>query len=332
MVNSLDIIYDSNMLCSFYGFFAGKTSMVDISKYINTDLIIPNLKPDTKENVFRVMAEHLIAHKPNCLSASLNSELLFHSLMDRESTQNTGLGDGVGFPHARIDQCDDFCCVIGFCKEGFDYGSRDGKACHLVCMMISCIDKPYIILQVMADLARLICEKNIDLSDGDFTQEELRNLIVHNIEVKHGLIQAKDMMRPVQKSVNVNDSIQQAARTMHLHHKDILPVLDDDGNLLGEISCLDIFRYGIPDFFNQLQTVSFVRHIDPFEKYFKYQKDLLVRDIYKEEVPVISQQQTLMEIIFEMTVKNHSLLFVVDGSKLVGLIDRFSIIDKILFF
>ncbi|MGE4285818.1 MAG: PTS sugar transporter subunit IIA [Phycisphaerae bacterium] len=306
--------------------------MVNISQYIKSELIVPDLKPDTKENIIRQLAEHLVDSKPACLDDSLTAEELFASLMDRENSQNTGLGNGVAFPHARIDKSDDFACVIGYCKDGFDYASRDGKPCHLVCMMVSCIDKPYIILQVMADLARMICDNGIDLSRGDFTRDELKSLIVENIMVKHGQILAKDVMRPVNITVNINDSVQAAARTMHLSHKDILPVLDDEGKLLGEVSCLDIFSYGIPDFFNQLQTVSFVKHIDPFEKYFKYQKELLVKDIYDTKVPKISQQQTLMEIIFEMTVKNHSLIFVVDDDKLAGIIDRFSIIDKILFF
>jgi len=200
--------------------------MVNISQYIKSELIVPDLKPDTKENIIRQLAEHLVDSKPACLDDSLTAEELFASLMDRENSQNTGLGNGVAFPHARIDKSDDFACVIGYCKDGFDYASRDGKPCHLVCLMVSCIDKPYIILQVMADLARMICDNGIDLSRGDFTRDELRALIVENIMVKHGQILAKDVMRPVNITVNINDSVQAAARTMHLSHKDILPVLD----------------------------------------------------------------------------------------------------------
>ena len=50
---------------------------------------------------------------------------------------------------------------------------------------------------------------------------------------------------------------------MHLHRIDVLPVIDSDNNLRGEISCLKIFTYGIPDFFKQLETISFVRYLVP---------------------------------------------------------------------
>ena len=305
---------------------------MNITNYIKSELIIPNLVATSKEEAFEEIIAHLFRHKPDCLSSTLEPKSVLSSIIEREKAYTTGLGNCVAFPHSRMRECSDFCCVIGYSDSGIDYGSVDGKKCHLLCLMISCIDKPYIILQVMADLARLICEKEIDLSKGGFTAEELRELIVANIKVKKGVILAKDVMRIVDTSVKLTDSVQHASRIMHLNRKDILPVLDDEGNLMGEISCLDIFSYGIPDFFNQLQTVSFVNHIDPFEKYFKYRKKLSVGDVYKKSVPRITQQQTIMEIIFEMTVRNHSLLFVTDGNKLVGLIDRFSIIDKILFF
>jgi len=306
--------------------------MLNITNYIKSELIIPNLKATTKEEAFKIMIAKLFAAKPVCLKDSLTPQAVLDAIIEREKAYTTGLGNYVAFPHARMNECGDFCCVIGYSDEGIDYGSVDGKPCHLLCLMISCIDKPYIILQVMAELARLICEKDMDLSKGGFTAEHLRELITTNIKVKKGVILAKDVMRFVDASVKLTDSVQHASRTMHLSRKDVLPVLDDEENLMGEISCLDIFRYGIPDFFNQLKTVSFVNHIDPFEKYFKYQKGLLVGDVYKKNVPKITQQQTIMEIIFEMTVRNHSVLFVTDGNRLVGLIDRFSIIDKVLFF
>ena len=119
---------------------------------------------------------------------------------------------------------------------------------------------------------------------------------------------------------------------MHLSKLDILPVIDEDDMLIGEISCLDIFSYGIPDFFNQLQTISFMKYLDPFEKYFKFKKDLKVKDIYKSDVNTIKRDATLIEMIFEMTTRNKSKLFVVRKGKLVGVVDRFTIIDKILFF
>ncbi len=120
---------------------------------------------------------------------------------------------------------------------------------------------------------------------------------------------------------------------MHLDRRSILPVVNENNRFYGEISCYDIFAFGMPDFFRQLQTISFVRHIDPFEKYFNIKKGLSVKDLDLKEGKGIKKDSTLLEIVFEMTVKKKSKLFIVeDDGTLSGVIDRFCIIDKILFF
>ena len=62
-------------------------------------------------------------------------------------------------------------------------------------------------------------------------------------------------------------------------------------------------------------------------------KNLKVKDLYVKDVDALVEDKTLVEIIFEMTVKKRSHLFVVkDDRTLIGVVDRFTIIDKILFF
>ena len=133
--------------------------------------------------------------------------------------------------------------------------------------------------------------------------------------------------------VTLETSIEEATHIMHLNRLDVLAVLKENSEYCGEISCLDIFEHGMPDFFKQLNTVSFVKHIDPFEKYFKIKGDLKVKDFYKRGDSSIKDTATLLEIIFNMTVKKKSKLFVVkEDGRLAGVIDRFCIIDKVLFF
>jgi CBS domain-containing protein len=186
----------------------------------------------------------------------------------------------------------------------------------------------------MASLIRFLNNpENITrISEQSLTARDIAELLKSSVRQATPLVCARDIMRPVEKWARLDDSVERAAQVMHLNQLDILPVLDKDNKFYGEISCMDIFNYGIPDFFNQLQTISFMKNLDPFEKYFKYKKNLTIRDIYSRNMNVISKDATLMEIIFEMTVKNKLKLFVVSEGKLVGIVDRFAIIDKILFF
>jgi PTS system nitrogen regulatory IIA component len=307
--------------------------MASVNEYIDERLIISDIKTETKEETIRVLTDKIFELKSEIFTENFSSSSLYAKIIERENIQTTGLGNGIAFPHARIEKFKDLALAIGVSKKGIDWESFDRKPCNIICLMISPQLKPYLILQTMAVLARFLSEDaNIAKMVKGLPPERIADMIRESALVTERTVLAKDIMRPVEKYVTLETSIEETTQIMHLNHLDILPVIDENHTLLGEISCLDIFTYGIPDFFNQLQTISFMKSLDPFEKYFKFRKNLKVKDIYSRQVNEISKDTTLMEIVFEMTAKNKLKLFVVDSGRLIGTIDRFSVIDKILFF
>ena len=308
--------------------------MIDVVKYLSTNQIIPNLNTKSKEEAIKKLVSTIFLEK-NESDFSLDEEHLLESVLNREKLQSTGVGDNVAFPHARIRGWKELSIVIGISREGIDFGSIDKKLVNVVFLLISSEEEPYVILQAMATISRVITESNIinKISSGDISQEQVIKEF-NQIKIKSTeQILAHDVARPAVNFVTLDTPIEEATHTMHLNRLDVLPVLKENGEYCGEISCLDIFEHGMPDFFKQLNTVSFVKHIDPFEKYFKIKGDLKVKDFYKEGDSSIKDTATLLEIIFDMTVKKKSKLFVVkENGQLTGVIDRFCIIDKVLFF
>jgi PTS system nitrogen regulatory IIA component len=306
--------------------------MAEISRYVKKEFIIPDLNAVDKAGAIRQLVDRIFNSMAPEIG-DISADFIFESVMKRESIQTTGLGNGLAFPHARLDKCFDLVLAIGVSKNGVDFGSIDKKPCNVICLMLSPVDKPYIILQTMAALTRVLADsQNVNAIISAGSAEKIADIFLKPILKTSRIVVARDVMRPVTQSVDLETTIEKTAQIMHLRHTDVLPVIDSDNNLRGEISCLKIFTYGIPDFFKHLETISFVRNLDPFEKYFKYRKNIKVKDLYEPTASSISMDTTLIEMVFEMTTKNRSRLFVVDNGKLAGEVDRFSIIDKILFF
>jgi mannitol/fructose-specific phosphotransferase system IIA component (Ntr-type) len=307
--------------------------MIEIGKYIRPELIIPDLKCKTKEDAIeQLVARMFDTHTSNALGG-LTLQEVYDEVIKRENIQTTGLGNGLAFPHARIERCTDLVVAIGICKNGVDFGSLDGRLCNIICLMVSPARQPYIILQTMAAMSRFfINPRNVEKLKAESSPQQIADMLQTSAPSTGKTVLARDIMQPVNKLVRLDTSIEETTRIMHFNHFDVLPVVDDENRFCGEISCLKIFTYGIPDFFSQLQTISFVRNLDPFEKYFKFRKDLKVRDLYDPGTSSVHRDTTLVEVIFQMTTKNRSELYVLDDDKLVGAIDRFSIIDRILFF
>ena len=112
----------------------------------------------------------------------------------------------------------------------------------------------------------------------------------------------------------------------------IAPVVDSEQRLLGEISCPLLFTLGIPDFFQQLRSTSFIRDFDPFERYFSEEAKSTVGGVMEREVCTLPPSATLMEIIYELAVKNHPKVYIIDNGKLTGIIDQALVLERIVNF
>ncbi|MDD3295814.1 MAG: PTS sugar transporter subunit IIA [Candidatus Omnitrophica bacterium] len=306
--------------------------MISLNDYIKPEAIVTGMKAQTKEEAIKILIKRVFQEDNSCCG-SVSFEDVCREVLYRESMQTTGVGEHMAFPHARIAGWKKLSVALGICNEGIDFKSLDKNPVNFVCLMVSSLDEPYVILQTMASIIR--CLRRMKKSGGSFENMDSRQIAdsftSYDVRTSENIL-AGDIMRPVKASVKLDSSLEDVARLMHLNHLDVLPVVNGGDRLCGEISCLDIFSYGMPDFFKQLSTVSFVRHIDPFENYFKIKRGVKVKNLLSKDVSAIAKDATLLEIVFQLTVKNRQKLFVVDEGRLVGELDRFNIIDKILFF
>lgn len=317
------------------GSYVEEPAMIDISRYLHSDNIIDDLKASTKEEAIRALVEKIYQDMPG-EEVSITKEEASEAVLGRESLQSTGIGDELAFPHARIEGWGEFRVVMGVLRDGIDFNSMDGKPVKFVFLMISSTEEPYMILQTMSGIIRFLSEINPGtenmLSNPVKIDRILELMQQKEIEASDHVL-ARDIARPVKDFVTLKTPIEDVTEKMSLKRVSILPVVSDDDKFYGEISCYDIFTFGMPDFFRQLQTISFVRHVDPFEKYFKIKKGLTVKDLNLNKKTGLKKDATLLEIIFELAVRKKPKLFMVeDDGRLAGMIDRFSIIDKILFF
>jgi mannitol/fructose-specific phosphotransferase system IIA component (Ntr-type) len=301
-----------------------------LSQLVTMECLVPNLKSNNKNDVLKELLSHCDLSVEEVAETAVADAIL-----EREAEQTTGVGEGMAFPHARIAGLTKIHIVIGFSKDGIEFDALDKKVVHCFVLILVTRNKPNELLKTRAAIAKLLNNpKNLTALLAADTTEELHNIITtSNIEVDYE-ITAKDIMRPLITHISPTLTIRDAARALHLHHVDSLPVIDKQKKFHGEISCYDLFSYGLPDFFNNLHVISFVKHMNPFEKYFNVDKTLTVADLLERKSKselVVAADATLMEIIFEMTVKNKEFLYVLSADgKLKGILDRYSIVDKIL--
>ncbi len=131
--------------------------MIDISKYLNSESIIPDLKAKTKEEAIRALVDRVFEDE-SAQGRSLNREETYKEVIKRENLQTTGIGNGLAFPHARIEGWGDFAVAIARSEEGIDFTSIDAKPAKFIFLLISSPNEPYIILQTMSAIIRFLSD------------------------------------------------------------------------------------------------------------------------------------------------------------------------------
>jgi len=87
--------------------------------------LIPELGVTTKREVLAEMASALSKVEPQ-----IEATRLLEVLLDRETLQSTGIGEGVAIPHGKMPGLDRLVATFARSSEGVDFESIDGQLTH----------------------------------------------------------------------------------------------------------------------------------------------------------------------------------------------------------
>ena len=77
------------------------------------------------------------------------------SVLAREATRSTGIGNGLAVPHGKSRGCHELAMAIGTPGTPIDFGSPDGQPCDCIVLLTSPIDKTGPHIQALASISRL---------------------------------------------------------------------------------------------------------------------------------------------------------------------------------
>lgn len=119
--------------------------------YLRPELVIMDLQtvgvPDTlRRMVDQLASEGTIGEGSSVLAA----------LLERESSQSTGLGGGIAIPHAVYSQLDETVIGLALSRKGVDFQALDEKPVHLFFLLLSPPAQSGTHIKLLARIARLM--------------------------------------------------------------------------------------------------------------------------------------------------------------------------------
>ena len=154
--------------------------MMKLSELINEAGISISLQAKDKKGII----EELIDLLANSTGSVKDKEAVLKAVWDREELMSTGIGQGVGIPHAKTNSVDRLYAVFGKSEAGVNFAALDSKPVHLFFLLVAPEDQSGPHVKALARISRLLKQSYFRQALLDAKKSEEILAIIREEELK----------------------------------------------------------------------------------------------------------------------------------------------------
>jgi mannitol/fructose-specific phosphotransferase system IIA component (Ntr-type) len=134
---------------------------MDFDDYFGPSINVVDLKAQDRWQAIEELVNHLVdTHKIQ----SQHRDSIAASIRNRELSMSTGIGFGIGIPHASTNLVSGVVAVIGRSRNGIQFAALDSKPVNLVFLFLVPAGEFQKHVHVLANMAKLLHRQ--DFRDG----------------------------------------------------------------------------------------------------------------------------------------------------------------------
>jgi len=134
---------------------------MDFDDYFGPSINVVDLKAQDRWQAIEELVNHLVdTHKLQ----SQHRDSIAASIINRELSMSTGIGFGIGIPHASTNLVSGVVAVIGRSRNGIQFAALDSKPVNLVFLFLVPAGEFQKHVHVLANMAKLLHRQ--DFRDG----------------------------------------------------------------------------------------------------------------------------------------------------------------------
>lgn len=302
-----------------------------LSSYLDSRLIFVNIQAKTKNEAIQILIDKTAE---NDRLFAQHKTRIQEAILERERGISTAMGQGIALPHARVEGYQDVIVSVGVLREAVacELATREQGWVKLLFLIVVEKTKNQLMLQLMAAFTKLVANQQIlDAIMQDSHDPERIMTIIKNSKIGlKGALLAKDIMNTEILPATLDNTLEEIARRLVAENVVGLPVVNEQGEFLGEITERELIQYGLPKYTSVMKDLSFMTSGEPFEAYFKNESKVTVRELYRKKPVTIDKHASVMEISFIMVTQGNTRVYVVENRQYLGMIVRSDIIKKVL--
>jgi PTS system nitrogen regulatory IIA component len=255
----------------------------------------------------------------------VSSDRIRQIVQEREALGGTVIPPGIAIPHGRLENYEDI--LIGMWVPTSPLETEQGEVKILIFFLTSKAGSS-LYLPVLSSIGTYF-------NDGEFLDSLMGKSPAEIHEVLRGIqikkeVTVGDILEDEFVTCRRDNTLAQLADLFYRKQVSFIPVVDDEGRQIGEVTIKDLLSKGVPDYVKRLGNVSFMRTLEPFEALLREEDRIPVEDIMRPPTRKISRDASIIEAVMLIITKGVRHIPVVDGDKVVGMLNESSILKKVI--
>jgi len=245
------------------------------------------------------------------------------------------VGEHAFLPHFRTEAARKLATAVGVSLTPIHWEKDPHRSARIVILVVAPPRETPTYLQVVGAFARLLSDPATVLAIlAAKTAEQLVQVgALQNVELPTHLA-VRDLMTPHVLSARPEQSLGDVARMMMEKDVRALPVVDDNGSLVGMVTHRELLKYLIPDYLQKSKSGKF-RALPAALAAGAHQttsdpRGLPVKDVMSRAVLCVSEEQTLSDVANLMNNKDVDRFPVVREGIVVGFLTRADLIRRLV--
>lgn len=291
---------------------------LSIRRLLDEERVAVGLEVDSYSEALAQLLDRLDA------SGSVGDREAVEALLEDEArgSDPAALGSHALLSHFRTDAVAELAVAVATAQKAFAFAPPKAPKARILILILAPRSAAKYYLKTLAGFSRLLRDKKTveALLAASSPEEALSVIAARDVVIRPELLVSDLMSRDVH-SVSPETPLSETLHLMVRHRRRGVPVLSDNGEVLGMITEREVLQHFLPQ---ALSAASLEGGDEPEIS------DVDVRDVMQRTVMCLSEDQLISDVLATMITESVAQFPVVRKGKLVGFLSRTDLIEKLL--
>lgn len=299
-----------------------------LASILNPALVFCHLSGNSREELY----SNMLSAAAKQMRENVDVENFASEMMRREDDLQIPYSMGIALPHMRSAELHDLYILVGILDEPIKLKGNDADPVQIIIMSLISDSTSASYLKSLAAFSRYLMKPEnlaglVACNDG---MAVLSKLAADNVLINKN-ITAEDLMTTKVPVIRIEDTLSQALDTFYREKVQVLPVVDSENRLVGQIDAVEVISSFIPEYIFMMENLNFLNSFEVFENIFKSEENLKVQDYVQPVKMILTSETPLIQFTIRLVRRESRAGFVVDkDNRLLGVVNIGNIVHKVL--